>query len=66
DPKRDMVLINSAAGILVGGKADSLAEGVELANESIESGAAYKKLKMMIKASGGELSRLEEYERRYA
>lgn len=66
DPKRDMALINSAAGILVGGKTDDLAGGMELAAESIESGAAYKKLKMMIKASGGELSKLEEYERKYA
>lgn len=66
DPKRDMVLINSAAGILVGGKADDLKGGMEIAAESIESGAAYKKLKMMIKASGGELSKLEEYERKYA
>ncbi|MEM2144638.1 MAG: anthranilate phosphoribosyltransferase [Candidatus Jordarchaeaceae archaeon] len=66
DPKRDMVLINSAAGILVGGKVDNLSEGIEVAAESIESGAAYKKLKLMIKASGGELSKLEEYERKYA
>nr|MDO8079552.1 anthranilate phosphoribosyltransferase [Candidatus Freyarchaeota archaeon] len=66
DPKRDIVLLNSAAGILVGGRAGDLAEGIEQANESIESGAAYKKLKIMIKASGGQLSKLEEYERKYA
>lgn len=66
DPKRDIVLLNSAAGILVGGKAGDLSEGIELASDSIESGAAYEKLKMMVKASGGQLSKLEEYERKYA
>jgi len=66
DPKRDIVLLNAAAGILVGGKADDLAGGIELAAESMKSGAAYKKLRMMIKASGGELTKLEEMERKYA
>lgn len=65
DPRRDIVLLNAAAGILVGGKADDLAGGIKLAAESIESGSAYKKLKMMIKASGGELAKLEEIERKY-
>ncbi len=66
DARRDMVLLNAAAGIVVGGLADDLVYGVELARESIESGAAYGKLRAMIKASGGSLSRLEELERRYA
>ncbi|MGQ9722154.1 MAG: anthranilate phosphoribosyltransferase [Candidatus Jordarchaeum sp.] len=65
DSKRNMVLLNSAAGVLVGGKADDLKEGIELATESMESGAAYKKLKTMIKASCGQLSKLEEYEMKY-
>jgi len=65
DPRRDAVLLNSAAGIVVGAKADDLAEGIELAGESIESGAAYKKLAMVVKASGGELAKLEEVEARY-
>jgi len=66
DPRRDMVLLNAAAGILVGGKADDLAAGIELADESIESGSAYDKLKTMIKASGGEIEKLEELEQKYA
>lgn len=66
DPKRNMVLLNAAAGIVVGGKADDLAEGVELAIESIESGAAYEKLKGMVKFSGGDLMRLEKWEYKYA
>jgi anthranilate phosphoribosyltransferase len=66
DARRDMTLLNAAAGIVVGGLADDLLHAVELAAESIESGAAYGKLRAMIKASGGSLSRLEELEREYA
>ncbi len=66
DPRRNMAMINAAAGITVGGKADDMKYGLELAEESIESGSAYKKMKMMIKASGGEIERLEELEKQYA
>ena len=66
DPKRNIVLLNAAAGIVVGGKADNLSDGIELAVESIESGIAYRKLRMMIKASGGEMARLDELEKKYA
>jgi len=66
DPKRRMVLLNAAAGLLVGDKVDSLQEGIELASMSIESGSAYKKLKAMIKASRGSLEVLEELEKKYA
>lgn len=65
DPKKDIVLVNASAGIVVGGKADNFGEGMELARESIESGAAYKKLEMLIKASNGNTSRLEELESKY-
>ena len=65
DPKTEIVLVNSAAGIIVGGKAEDFSYGMELARESIESGAAYKKLKALIPASGGDLSKLEELESRY-
>ncbi len=66
DPKRDMVLLNAAAGIIVGDKADDFFYGIEMANESIKSGAAYRKLKMMIKTSGGDLTKLEELEKKHA
>lgn len=49
--KRDSVLLNSGAAIFVGGKADSMAEGVEKAKQLIDSGAALKKLDEFIKAS---------------
>ena len=66
DPKRDIVLVNAAAGIIVGGRADSFDYAMELARESIESGAAYKKLKNLIRFyDGSNLFRLEELEARY-
>jgi anthranilate phosphoribosyltransferase len=43
-PRRDVVLINAAAAIVAGGIAGSLKEGVRAAEESIDSGAAYRKL----------------------
>ncbi|MEM3441490.1 MAG: anthranilate phosphoribosyltransferase [Candidatus Bathyarchaeia archaeon] len=66
DPKMEMVLANSAAALIVGGKADDFSYAIEAARKSIESGAAYEKLKALIKASGGCLSKLEELEQKYA
>jgi anthranilate phosphoribosyltransferase len=65
DPKAEFVLVNSAAGVVVGGKAEDFKGGMELSRESIESGAAYAKLKALINASGGSLSNLEEMEKKY-
>lgn len=48
-PKRDIVLINAAAGIVVGGKAKSLREGLRKATESVDSGAALNILKQLTK-----------------
>ena len=41
---RDAVLLNAAAALLIAGKAANLAEGAEIAAESIDSGAAQVKL----------------------
>ncbi|MEM3793915.1 MAG: hypothetical protein QXS76_03280, partial [Candidatus Bathyarchaeia archaeon] len=66
DPKRDLVALNAAAGIIVGGRAEDFSYGLELAQESIESGAAYKRLKDLIRFyDGSSLERLEELEARY-
>jgi len=65
DAKMEFVLVNSVAGIMVGGKAVDFEGGMELARESIDSGEAYRKLKALIKASGGSLSKIEEYEAKY-
>lgn len=48
-PRRDIVLLNSGAAIYVGGKAKTLADGIDLAEESIDSGAAAGKLDELIK-----------------
>lgn len=50
-PMRDIVVLNSAAGIYVGGLADSIADGITLAEKSLDSGVAYDKLTGLIDAS---------------
>jgi anthranilate phosphoribosyltransferase len=47
-PKRDIVAFNAGAAIYVAGKADSLADGIEKAKETIDSGKAYQKLQELI------------------
>ncbi|MBP2628767.1 MAG: trpD [Firmicutes bacterium] len=49
--KRDIVLINAAAALLIADKATSLEEGIALAATSIDSGAALAKLKSLRSAS---------------
>jgi anthranilate phosphoribosyltransferase len=66
DPKMEMVLVNSATGIIVGGNAEGFIHGMEVARKSVNSGAAYKKLKELIHASDGDLSKLEELESKFA
>ena len=51
DPRRDITLLNAAAGILVGGVADNLTEGMEIAKDSLDSGKAQKKLEELVKFS---------------
>lgn len=48
DPKRDIVIINTAAALYVGKKVQSLQEGVKMAEELIDSGKAYKTLQNII------------------
>ena len=61
-PQSDVVLVNSVAGIKMAGLSDGFTDCMELARESVESGAAYEKLRSLVKCSGGDLSRLEVYE----
>jgi anthranilate phosphoribosyltransferase len=65
EPKREIVQVNGAAAIIVAGKAEDFGGGMELAQESIESGAAYKKLRELVKFSRGDLSKLEKLESKY-
>ena len=48
-PKRDIVLINSAAALYVGEAVNSIKEGIKMASELIDSGIAYKKYKELIR-----------------
>ena len=49
--KRDIVLLNAGATLYIGGVAESIAEGVKLAAETIDTGAAYKKLEELVTVS---------------
>jgi len=47
-PHRDIVLLNAAAGIMVGGKVNALEDGIKEAVQSIDSGAAMDVLQKLI------------------
>jgi anthranilate phosphoribosyltransferase len=47
-PRRDVVVLNAAAALVAAGRADRIADAVPLAAESIDSGAAAKKLEKLI------------------
>ena len=57
--KRDIIAINAGAALLVSGRAEDLASGIKMANQSIDSGAAMDKLKEFVDAAGdpGKLER---------
>ncbi len=50
-PKRDAVLMNAGASLYIGGKAESMADGIRLAAELIESGKATQTLERLIEVS---------------
>lgn len=50
-PRRQAVVLNAAGALMIGEKANSFAEGIKLANEIIDSGAAQNKLHQLITAS---------------
>ena len=52
-PRRDVVVANAAGGIVAGGKAADLREGVQVAQESIDSGRALEKLELLREVSKG-------------
>ena len=52
-PFRDIVLLNTAAALIVGGKVATLKEGVALAAQSIETGAAQRALERLVAISNG-------------
>ncbi|MHA1237821.1 MAG: anthranilate phosphoribosyltransferase [Candidatus Odinarchaeia archaeon] len=65
DPARDFAVVNAAAAIILGGKAESFSEAVELANESVDSGQAYLKLRNLVANFNGDITKLEKLEEKY-
>jgi anthranilate phosphoribosyltransferase len=49
--RRDIVLLNAAAALVVGNRANDLQEGIHLAAEAIDSGAALAKLQRLIEVT---------------
>ena len=45
---RNAAVLNAAAAIVAGGKAATIAEGVKLAETAVDSGAALKKLELLV------------------
>lgn len=60
-PYLDTVLFNAALALFANGKADTIAECVEIARESIASGAALEKLKRLVEFSKMRKSTSEVY-----
>jgi len=50
-PKTDIVLVNAAAAIVAGQKAENLKDGLELATATVSSGKAQEKLAELVKAT---------------
>ena len=50
-PKTDIIVLNAAAAIYVGGKAETVEQGILVAANSISSGAANKKLEELCRVS---------------
>ena len=50
-PKRDAVLLNAGASLYIGGKAETVAEGIALAAQLIDSGKAAAVLEKFIEVS---------------
>lgn len=48
-PRRDIVVLNAAPALVAGGKAETLDEGIRVAQASIDSGAALNKLEELIR-----------------
>lgn len=50
-PKYNIVMLNAGASLYTAGKADSIKDGIRLAESQVESGAAYRKLEEFIEES---------------
>ncbi|MCV6600555.1 MAG: anthranilate phosphoribosyltransferase [Cohaesibacter sp.] len=50
-PYRNIVVMNAAAGLLIGDKVDTYRDGIAMAQETIDSGAAQKALENLVQVS---------------
>ncbi|MCD7920511.1 MAG: anthranilate phosphoribosyltransferase [Clostridiales bacterium] len=53
-PKRDVVLMNAGSALYIAEQTPSIADGIKLAGQLIDSGAAYEKLQALIRESNRE------------
>ena len=58
---KEITILNSAGGFLVGGMCNKFEEGVELARQTIDNGKAFEKLKQFTKENNAS-DKLEEFE----
>ena len=63
DPRVKMILVNSAAALMLAGACSSLKEGLGIARDLIFEGKAFETLYRAVEISGGDTSRVEEYVR---
>ncbi len=61
-PLRDILLLNSAAAIVVAKEARDLHAGLSTAATAIDSGRAHEKIIQLVEATGGDVSRLRKLE----
>ena len=54
--RRDVVILNAAAALVVAGRADTIAAGMPMAKESLDSGAAREKLEKLAEFTSGKRS----------
>ena len=54
---RDIVLLNAGAGIYAAGQADTIAEGIAIAVDALDSGAAASAVERMVAASNRQPAR---------
>jgi anthranilate phosphoribosyltransferase len=55
-PKRDVVLLNAAAALVAAGRADSMAEALPVATQSLDHGAASAKLRALVRFTRSHLA----------
>jgi anthranilate phosphoribosyltransferase len=50
-PQRHVVVLNAGAGLFVAGRAPTVRDGIRVAAEAIDSGAAQRTLELMVRSS---------------